>query len=77
LASVADLVGGGEARQAARLFWNQGARRAEGLSRLLLAVHPEAGRAVAELLADPGSFLKETPEREEEPEAEEAGRLNA
>jgi GTP-binding protein len=78
LASVADLVRGGEAQETARLFWNQGARRAEGLSRLLLAVHPEAGRAVAELLADPASFLEKRPaEREEEPEAEEVGRLNA
>ena len=63
LASLADLIRAGHAREAARLFWNEGARRAEALNRLLLAVHPDAGAAVAELLADPASFLAEEPGR--------------
>jgi HEAT repeat protein len=70
LASIADLVRAGQARETARLFWNQGARRAEELKRLLLAVHPDAGGAVAELLADPSSFLREENAVEEEPEEE-------
>jgi HEAT repeat protein len=78
LASIADLVRAGMARETARLFWNQGARRAEALSRLFLAVHPDAGRPVAELLADPSSFLteKRVAEVVEEPEIE-ADRKNA
>ncbi len=67
LASVADMVRDGHARETARLFWAGGARRAEELKRLLLAVHPDAGGPVAELLADPASFLKEAPRAEEEP----------
>lgn len=75
LASIADLVRAGEARETARLFWNQGARRADELKRLLLAVHPEAGTRVAELLADPDSFLHEdaAPPAEEERETEVGG----
>jgi len=69
LASIADMVRAGATNQVARLFWNQGARRADELHRLLLAVHPDAGGAVAELLADPSSFLRpETPPAQEEEE---------
>jgi len=59
LASLADLVRAGYGRDTARLFWNQGARRAESMSRLLLAVHPDAGGTVSEFLADPASLLSE------------------
>jgi len=59
LASLADLVRAGHGREVARLFWNQGARRAESLSRLLLAVHPDAGGTVSEFLADPAALLAE------------------
>ncbi len=76
LASVADLVRGGQAPETARLIWAQGARRAEELKRLLLAVHPDAGGPVAELLADPSSFLKEVPVREET-RSEDSARRNA
>ncbi len=76
LASVADLVREGHAPETARLIWAQGARRAEELKRLLLAVHPDAGGPVAELLADPSSFLKEVPVREEIP-SEDTARRNA
>jgi hypothetical protein len=67
LASIADLVRGGAARNTARLFWNEGARRGEELGRILLDVHPDAGRAVMEQLSDPASFLKAAPVAEEEP----------
>jgi HEAT repeat protein len=59
LESIADLVRDGAARDTARLFWNQGARRAEDLKRLLQAVHPDAGNQVADLMADPDSLLRE------------------
>jgi len=78
LASIADLVRGGQGKETARLFWNQGARRAEELNRMLLAVHPDAGNAVGEFLSDPSSFLREDmPEEEHEVEAPEVGRKNA
>ncbi len=76
LASIADLVREGMARETARLFWAQGARRAEEWKRLLLAVHPDAGAAVAELLADPSSFLKEVPQAGEA-DAPRSSRKNA
>jgi HEAT repeat protein len=73
LASLADLVRAGYGEDVARLFWNQGARRAETLNRLLLAVHPDAGGTVAEYLADPASLLaRKAPEEETLPAAEEA-----
>jgi HEAT repeat protein len=72
LASLADLVRAGRAKETARLFWNQGARRAEELGQLLLAVHPDAGGAVVEFLADPSSFLIEEPARDSQPEEERA-----
>jgi hypothetical protein len=59
LASIADLVRGGLARETARLFWNEGAHRAKDLGRVLMAVHPEEGREVNDLLADPAAFLHE------------------
>jgi hypothetical protein len=82
LASIADLVEAGMAKETARLFWNEGARRAKELGRVLLAVHPEAGRAVNDLLADPASFLRDdAPEEaaatEDEAEASVADRRNA
>jgi HEAT repeat protein len=58
LASIADLVRAGAARETAREFWGRGARRAQELNHLLQTVHPDAGNAVAEHLADPSSFLK-------------------
>jgi HEAT repeat protein len=72
LASIADLVREGHAKETARLFWNEGARRAEELGRVLTAVRPDAGRAVSDLLGDPSSFLREepavsSPEAEAEP----------
>jgi HEAT repeat protein len=71
LASISDLVRAGAARDVARLFWNEGARRAEDLGKILLDVHPEAGRQVMEYLGNPASFLSEAAPREEEtPEAE-------
>jgi HEAT repeat protein len=57
LASIADLVREGLARETARLFWNEGAHRAKDLGRVLMAVHPEEGREVNDLLADPATFL--------------------
>jgi len=62
LASIADLVRAGAAKEAARCFWAQGARRAEEMNRLLQLVHPDAGTAVADHLADPASFLKDVRE---------------
>jgi len=77
LAAIADLVRAGEARETARLFWNQGARRADELKRLLLAVHPDAGTRVAELLADPASFLhEETPSTGDDEEVEVGGEVD-
>jgi HEAT repeat protein len=67
LASIADLVRAGAARDTARLFWNEGARRGEELGRILMDVHPDAGRAVMEHLSDPSSFLKEERVAEEVP----------
>ena len=60
LASIADLVRSGAARQTAKAFWNEGAR-AEELGRILLNVHPDAGRPVMEHLSNPASFLTEPP----------------
>lgn len=79
LASIADLVRGGLAKETARLFWNEGATRAGELKRMLLSVHLDAGNAVADILSDPSSFLQETPPRHEETEADlpEVGRKNA
>jgi len=57
LASIADLVREGLARETARPFWNEGAHRAKDLGRVLMAVHPEEGREVNDLLADPATFL--------------------
>ena len=71
LASIADLVRAGEARETARLFWAEGARQAQEWNRLLLAVHPDAGSAVSDLLADPASFLSEVRESEDEATASE------
>lgn len=77
LASIAELVRNGWAKETTRLFWNEGARRAEELCRLLMAVHPDAGRMVAELLSDPSSFLTEEPAEEREEEAPAADRKKA
>ena len=77
LASIADLVRGGWAKETTRLFWNEGARRAEELCRVLMAVHPDAGRMVAEHLADPSSFLTEDAPEEHEESAAVASRKNA
>jgi len=66
LSSVADLVRAGAARDTARLFWNEGARRAEELGRILLDVHPDAGSQVMECLSNPASFLREEAPRVEE-----------
>ena len=83
LASIADLVRAGRVRETARLFWNEGARQAEDLGRLLLDVHPDAGRLVMELLANPASFLEEPRLVEEQrpapvvPDIKEAERKNA
>ena len=77
LASIADLVRGGAARETARQFWGQGARRAQELNRLLQTVHPDAGNAVAEYLADPSSFLKEVRETHAPVRESEEARKNA
>jgi HEAT repeat protein len=61
LASIADLVRAGYAQETARAIWGLGARRAEDVKRLLLAVHPDAGGKVLEILAEPSQFLKEVP----------------
>jgi HEAT repeat protein len=76
LASVADLVREGHASETAQLIWARGARRAEELKRLLLAVHPDAGGPVAELLADPSALLKEVPAPEDASD-EDTARRNA
>lgn len=71
LASIAEFVRGGEVKETTRQFWNQGARRAQDLSQVLRAVYPDAGNAVAEMLSDPASFLREdVPEEEPEIEVE-------
>src|SRR5262245_19633417 len=78
LASIADLVRGGRVRETARLFWNEGARRAEELGRILLDVHPDAGRLVMESLSNPASFLEEPPKPTPvPPDIQEAERKNA
>jgi hypothetical protein len=81
LASIADLVRAGAAPETARLFWNEGARRAMDLGRALMTVHPEEGREVNDLLADPASFLTEDAPADAESEAAAdasvAGRRNA
>lgn len=77
LASIADLVRAGAARETARQFWGQGARRAEDLNRLLQTVHPDAGNAVAEYLSDPSSFLKEVRETHAPVRESEEARKNA
>ena len=78
LASIADLVRGGRVRETARLFWNEGAWRAEQLGRFLLDVHPDAGRLVMESLANPASFLEEAPRPAPiVPDIKEAERKNA
>jgi len=61
LASIADLVRGGEAREIARLFWSKGAPLSETFTRRLLAAHPGPGAQVAELLAARSSFLNAVP----------------
>jgi HEAT repeat protein len=61
LASIADLVRLGHARETARLFWSQGAPHSEDFTRRLLAAHPGPGGQVAELLAAPASFLEAVP----------------
>ncbi len=61
LASLADLIRAGHSQDAARIVWGLGARRAEDVKRLLLAVHPDAGGKIAEVLAEPSQFLKEVP----------------
>lgn len=78
LASIADLVRAGAARQTAKIFWNEGAR-AEDLGRLLLDVHPDAGRLVIEYLSNPPSFLNEPapPVKEETPPIAKVERKNA
>ncbi len=71
LASIAEFVRAGEVKETARQFWNQGARRAQDLSQVLRAAYPDAGNAVAEMLSDPASFLREdVPEEEPEIEVE-------
>lgn len=78
LASIADLVRAGRVRETARLFWNEGARRAEELGRMLLDVHPDAGRLVMECLANPASFLEAPPPPgQATPDIKEAERKNA
>lgn len=79
LKSIADLVRGGMAKETARLFWNQGAHRANELSRVLLSTHHDSGRAVAEFLADPDQLLREDPpvETPSESELPQADRKNA
>ncbi len=77
LASIADLVRAGSARETAREFWGRGARRAEELNRLLQTVHPDAGNAVAEYLSDPSSFLKEVRETPAHADESEEARKNA
>jgi HEAT repeat protein len=78
LASIADLVRAGRVRETARLFWNEGARRAEELGRILLDVHPDAGRLVMESLSNPASFLeKPPPPAPVVPDIKEAERKNA
>lgn len=78
LASIADLVRAGRVRETARLFWNEGARRAEELGRTLLDVHPDAGRLVMESLSHPASFLEEAPRPAPvAPDIKEAERKNA
>lgn len=78
LASIADLVRAGRVRETARLFWNEGARRAEELGRTLLDVHPDAGRLVMESLSHPASFLEEPPRpAPAAPDIKEAERKNA
>jgi HEAT repeat protein len=69
LASIADFVRAGVVKETTRQFWNQGARRAQDLSQMLRAVYPDAGNAVAEMLSDPASFLREDVP-EEEPKIE-------
>lgn len=59
LASIADLVRAGHGPETARLFRGLGRERSRELSRVLVAVHPDAGTALAELLADPSSYLEE------------------
>ena len=56
-ASLAEMVSRGHTRQVARALWDRGQRRAEELKRLMLAVQPEAGEKVAEMLKDPASLL--------------------
>ena len=79
LESIADLVRGGMAKETARLFWNQGAHRANELCRVLMATHHDSGRAVAEFLGDPDRLLREDPpvEAPSESELPQADRKNA
>jgi HEAT repeat protein len=64
LASIADLVRRGHARETARLFWAEGIDRADRYRERLVREHPDAGRQVAEILGDPGSFIQAVPSPE-------------
>jgi HEAT repeat protein len=77
LASIADLVRGGHAVEAARAIWGLGPRRAEDVKRLLIAVHPDAGGKVAEVLAEPSQFLKVVPRAGEAAEPADLAPKNA
>jgi HEAT repeat protein len=73
LASIADIVRGGHAREVARALWALGPDQAEDLKRLLVSVHPEPGAVVAELLADPGALIRDAgPPRSAEEGGDEA-----
>jgi HEAT repeat protein len=68
LASVADMVVAGQARETAALFWGLGRRRAEELRRDLEALHGAAGRKIGEYLDNPSSFLEAVPQPDPAPE---------
>ena len=73
LASIADLVNAGYAREAAVLLWQLGRRPAEEWKRAFLSLHPTAGKALAEYLDRPSSFLEAVPVSEEDAASEEPG----
>lgn len=72
LASMADFVRKGRAREVAEALWGLGPRRAEEIKRTFLAVHADAAKEVAALLADPGSLGQPGRRDPEPPEAPEA-----
>lgn len=57
LGAVAELVLRGADREAARFLWEEGSERAIAVGREMLESHPEAGKVLSDLFADPSTFL--------------------